>query len=90
METVLIQRDEYFQPEGIWVFVDDIEVVRAIASKYLKAAFGLEGDELLEAVEDFENTLERYPMCKEAAQAIMEGGGKDGYLPRLPVAWWNW
>lgn len=78
MSTVLIQRDDRFQPTGIWVFVDDVDVVREILADY-------DAD----ASEDFILALETVPSCPESDAALAESGGRDGYLGECPSAWSN-
>lgn len=78
--SVLIQRDERFQPNGIWVFVNDLDVVREIMRDY--GAYGTEDD----ALDEFIESLETMPSCPESVEASSENG-RDGYLGECPAAW---
>jgi len=79
-ETVLIQRNENYQPTGIWVFVNDLDVVREILRDY--GAYGTEDDD----IDAFIASLEEMSMCDEAREALNENG-RDGYLGECPEAW---
>lgn len=81
METVLIQRSENFQPNGIWVFVNDFDVVRDVLEKC-----GAADDYGTDGVDEFISSLEEMPMCDEARAALSENG-RDGYLGECPDAW---
>ena len=76
MSSVLIQRDESFQPIGIWVFVNDARVVRG---KLISLNEYTDGE-----IEQFISTLEEMPACDESSNALIED---DGYLSECPNAW---
>lgn len=81
MNTVLIQRDERFQPNGIWVFVNDLDVVRDVLREYdVTDNYGDTG------VQDFIDSLEEVPACEESDTALAENG-RDGYIGECPESW---
>jgi len=77
--TVLIQRDERFQPDGIWVFINDMDAVWNVLNDY---------PDLDEAgINAYIDALEVMPACDESTEAL--GESDDGYLGECPQAWAN-
>lgn len=84
-ETVMIQRDEKFQPNGIWVF-SDADAVANVAAMYAEKYLDMSGDDIDNYVAEFISATEEMPMCDAARDALAENG-RDGYLGECPHEW---